>query len=188
MDWLKTAHIELERSERIAHDLWPAQSLPSLPLVDRLVLLLAGFDLTCKISPSGKTCQVVPIQRPLKIADKRLAPPTPGRRVQQEIDRPGPKQPRQIERRKSRQRTSRQTFSLRLENQPLGQVLDQFAKQLQLEIVWPETTSSQSRTARNQLVSCDLQNVEFDELLRSVLASADLKYQRKNQRVLIEAK
>ena len=30
-----------------------------------MVLLLAGFDLTCEISPDGKTCRVVPIEYPL---------------------------------------------------------------------------------------------------------------------------
>ena len=193
MDWLGAADIELIGSERIAHDLWPAQSLPALPLVDRLVLLLAGFDLTCQIAANGKACEVLPIRRPLTMTEEHLVPPTRPVQSQPKLSRPdsslpGLVQPRHTKPRVSSQRSSRQLFSLRLENQPLGSVLDHLAQQLQLEIVWQEGASALRRSHRKQLVSCDLQKVELDELLRKVLDSAGLQYQLKDKRVTIQTK
>lgn len=58
----------VEHADRIPHDLWPAQSHSPLPVVDRAVLVLSGFDLTCEISPDGSRVSVVPIERPVVIA------------------------------------------------------------------------------------------------------------------------
>jgi len=170
--WLSDAGLQLIGSAQIAHDLWPEQSLPPLALVDRLVLLLAGFDLTCKIASDGKSCEVVPISRPLTThpsphpsqqTRQRPLPPAPQRHLSQEL--------------------SHQRFTLRLENQQLGRVLDQFAQQLQLEVVW---ALEHKKSVREQLVSCDLQHVELDELLQSVLTQAGLQHQRQGKRVTIE--
>ena len=66
-EWLDEQGITLAQPELIQHDLWPAKKLPPLPLVERVVLLLAGFDLTCQISPHSGKCTVVPIERPVTI-------------------------------------------------------------------------------------------------------------------------
>ncbi|NOZ40392.1 MAG: hypothetical protein GXP24_09220 [Planctomycetes bacterium] len=173
--WLRESLIELTGDEQIPHDLWAEQSLPPLALVDRLVLLLAGFDLTCEITLEG--CEIVPIARPLKRARrgrgngaKNFAPQT---RTQ--------KSPRGI----SREGLSRQRFTLRLENQPLGKVLDQFAQQLQLVVVWDVEDTSQTRA---QLVSCNVQQVDLDVLLRQVLAPAGLQHHRRGKQITIHAK
>lgn len=165
-DWLAAANFQLVGGQQIAHDLWPAKSLPPLPLIDRLVLLLAGFDLTCQISTDGKTCEIVPIKRPLKMAPVLPHATTPPNR--------------------SRSRSAHQVFTLRLKNQPLGRVLDQLARQLHLEIVWPEDPALLSNTPRKRLVSCDVQEVELNELLRILLASAHLQHQLEGKRVTIQ--
>jgi hypothetical protein len=41
--------------------LWPAQSLPPLPWVDRLSLLLVGFGLTFEIGGAGASIRLVPM-------------------------------------------------------------------------------------------------------------------------------
>ncbi|MCH7750995.1 MAG: STN domain-containing protein [Planctomycetes bacterium] len=69
---LAQAGIELVDDKLVAHDLWQARELPPMALVDRAVLILAGFDLTCEISPDGKTCRVVPIEYPLPAAGDAL--------------------------------------------------------------------------------------------------------------------
>ncbi len=162
--WLREANVSLNGSEQIPHDLWPAQSLPPLALVDRLVLLLSGFDLTCQIASDGKRCEIVPITRPLKLVRQR----------------PGQKSPP----RNSTQGASHKRFTLRLENQPLGRVLDQFAKQLQLEIVW----AFERKQVKERLVSCEVQNIELDELLQSLLSPAGLQHHRDGKRVTIQTK
>ena len=164
-DWLREANIELIGGERIAHDLWPSQSLPATPLVDRLALLLAGFDLTCEIAADGRSCEVVPIPRPLK----RTRPSTSSSGEPASAGGESRRNPR-----------SHQVFTLHLKNQPLGPVLDQIAKQLDLEIVWPEDA-----TLRKRLVNCDAQNVELDELLRTVLGSVNLRHQREGKQINI---
>ncbi|MGI9326237.1 MAG: hypothetical protein ACR2PZ_13530, partial [Pseudomonadales bacterium] len=72
--WLDKAEVELLGSDQIAHDLWAAQELPAMALVDRLVLVLAGFDLTCAIRADGRSCEIVPITRPLKQARLETTP------------------------------------------------------------------------------------------------------------------
>ena len=167
--WLDEAEIELVGSDRIAHDLWAAHQLPPMALVDRLVLVLAGFDKTCAIRPDGKSCEIVSITRPLKRA--RLA--TPSQRLSGNAAKP-----------RTKRKTS-QRFTLKLENQPLGIVLDQLAEQLKLEIAW---RSSQQRTARELLVSCEVQDVELDELLGSLLDPVGLQHTRADKQIRIEKK
>ena len=163
--WLHKAGLQLQGSKKISHDLWPEQSLPPLALVDRLVLLLAGFDLTCKIAPDGVGCEIVPINRPLKLLPQRRHPRGKPPKAQA-----GP--------------SSRQLFTLRLENQPLGKVLDQLARQLQLQVVW----ETEKREARSQHISCDVQNADLDALLQSVLTPAGLQHQRQGKQITIQAK
>ena len=167
--WLRATGVQLLGSEQIPHDLWPEQTLPPLARVDRLVLLLAGFDRTCKIATDGKTCEIVPISRPVQRTHQEPALKT--------------KLPKKTRPRRSSRSTPHQRYTLRLENQPLGHILDQFARQLQLEIVWALDRKQQ---AREQLVSCDVQNVELDELLGKVLSPAGLKHQRQGKQITIE--
>lgn len=60
-DLAQQASVTIQNPERIGHDLWPAQSLPPLPWVDRLSLLVAGFGLTFEIDPSGFAIRLVPM-------------------------------------------------------------------------------------------------------------------------------
>ena len=164
--WLRRAEVRLIGGDMIPHDLWPQQTYPSLALVDRLVLLLAGFDRTCNISPDGMSCEVVPIPRPLKLAESRTERKKPGAS-------------------RSKTATSLQRFTLRLKNQPLGRVLDQLAQQLQLDVRWEDAKPDNVKAVRARLASCDVKNVDLDELLESVLSSVDLQHQRDGKTVTI---
>src|SRR5262249_16839508 len=53
------ASVTVENADVIPHDLWPAVSLPPLPWVDRLSLLVAGFGLTFEITSQGKNVRLV---------------------------------------------------------------------------------------------------------------------------------
>jgi hypothetical protein len=46
--------------EAIPHDLWPAVNLPPLTAVDRLTILLAGFNLTYTIGGTAREIRIVP--------------------------------------------------------------------------------------------------------------------------------
>jgi hypothetical protein len=69
----KQAGVAIGGAEQIPHDLWPAVSLPPLAWVDRLSLLLAGFDLTFEITDSGKGVRIVPFPEAVKL-EKRYSP------------------------------------------------------------------------------------------------------------------
>lgn len=61
--------------EQIPHDLWPARELPAIAAIDRAVLLLAGFDLTCRLSVDGSQLAVAPIDRPVVVSrEYRVVP------------------------------------------------------------------------------------------------------------------
>lgn len=173
---LASAEVRLDESEAaIPHDLWRAQELPPMTMVDRAVLLLIGFDLTCQISQDGKSCAVVPIRRTTGKQGVLSLPwlePTSRRR------NPKPRRP---------QTGNRQVYSLKLKNQPLGRVLDQLAKQLKLEVEWDKQPLGASSAIRDKLVSCDLENVDLDVLLKSILEPAGLHCRREGQRITVMA-
>jgi hypothetical protein len=62
--------------EQIPHDLWPARELPAMAAIDRAALLLAGFDLTCRLSADGRQLAVVPIERPVAVSREYRIPPS----------------------------------------------------------------------------------------------------------------
>ena len=166
---LRQADVELVGVELVPHDLWPQRKLPPLALVDRVVLLLVGFDLTCEISPDGKTCRVVPIEYPLPVADEDPPPRATGGSS------------------RTPAASARRQFSLRLENQPVGRVLEQLAGQLQLELTWNEASLRAKKLSRETLVTCDVANADLDGLLRGILEPAGLAFTRTGQRVEIRA-
>ncbi len=168
--WLKAANLRIDAADQIPHDLWPEQALPPTALIDRIVLVLASFELTCRIAPDGKSCAVVPLERSTSIAQSR---PTTSR------------QPQRPRRRRAGQRETRQVFTLRLENQPLGPVLDRFTQQLELKFIWPEQLQ---QSTQETLVSCDVKAADLDELLRAILAPVKLQHRRDGKRVTIEVK
>jgi hypothetical protein len=54
------AGAKISNPEAIPHDVWASWSGPSLSHVDRLTLVLAGFDLTFEIGSDGTTVQIIP--------------------------------------------------------------------------------------------------------------------------------
>jgi len=65
---------QIQNEQSIPHDLWPAAKLPSMAAIDRAVLWLAGFDLTCRLSQDGSQLEIVPIDRPIAIAKQYRVP------------------------------------------------------------------------------------------------------------------
>jgi hypothetical protein len=212
-EWLKQAGIRLEHDERIAHDLWPAGSYASLSLLERVVLLLAGYDLTCRISPDGRLCTVVPIERPVRYTRVYKFSPRQSESFQQFrklfpdalIEQKGEDlvlrgdwqqheqlasllttaaKPRRTPQ-STRTRTSRQVYSLRIESQPLGSVLDQLAHQWQIAVAWAPDIQARASILRGTPVSCDVREVDEDGLLQAILEPAGLRFRRSEGRLEI---
>jgi hypothetical protein len=70
----REANVNVQNAEAVPHDLWPAGSLPPLPWVDRLTLLLVGFGLTFEIDDRGTAVRLVPQPATARIA-RRYRPP-----------------------------------------------------------------------------------------------------------------
>ena len=73
-------------------------------------------------------------------------------------------------------------FTLKIENKPVGRVLEQLAAQLQFALVWDGEQS-----IRDGLVSCDVREADLDGLLAAILAPAHLSFVRDGQTVTIRA-
>lgn len=65
---------KMQQDQFVPHDLWPARDLPAMAPIDRAVLMLAGFDLTCEIVEDGNALLVAPIARPVVIAEEYRVP------------------------------------------------------------------------------------------------------------------
>ncbi len=63
--------------------------------------------------------------------------------------------------------------------------MEQLARQLKLELFWTEDSLQANERSRETLVSCQIKNVDLDELLRSILSPAGLGFSREGQRVEI---
>ena len=206
----------LHNAEQIPHDLWPARSLPSMAVVDRAVLLLAGFDLAPQLSADGKQLGVAPIRRPVQLtqtytvsraraeAVKAALAELPALKTQwkgaqltaagrveehERIKRAIAGDSRQAIAKGQPQRRvgpAMQRFTLKIDNQPLGPVLDQLARQLKLTIAWAPALAADSEAKRAVLVSCDVHDADLDELLSAVLTPAGLGFSRNEKAVSIK--
>lgn len=194
------AGFRLAGLEQVPHDLWPAVDLPSLTLTQRLSLLLSGFDLTFEVSEDGRTIQLTPLptnrvfERSYTVTSQhaseleQLARRFPQASLTRE---PGkvlvagtlevheavrelltPKRPVPPPRTKPTGKAD-STWTLKVENKPIGAVAKTIATRLQCQLEY----DPQLRSKLEQLVSLDLKNVTLEELLHAALSRAGLTYQ-----------
>jgi hypothetical protein len=214
----KSAVASISGAELVPLDLWPARSLPPMPVVDRVILLLSGFDLTCEISADGRRLNIVPIKRPVQIrreysvpaartADvNRVLTAMPAAKTERHGQRMtvfasieeheqltaalrGRPQPANHAKPPSTDhpatQLSNQRFTLRIENKPVGAVIDHLAKQLDLEVTWDPALQAGPKTRRDAFVSCEVREANIDGLLKAILSPAKLAFQRDGRRVAI---
>lgn len=156
-------------ADRIPYDLWAAGELPTLPLADQLTLLLVGFDLTYQVQLDKRTIEIVPIDwnaiesAPVNTTDRRT-PRTASQRAPQD---------------------TKQVFSLRIEGQPAGKVLEQLAQRLGWQIAVDELELKRAGRSLGTQVSFSVENADEDELLESLLTPAGLVAHRVGKRIRI---
>lgn len=196
--WADELGLTIMNLDLIPHDLWPAANLPPLDAADRLTLLLAGFGLTFDFPPEGTAVTLVPMPKEAKLAKsyplrgeaaeavakiREIAPDAEIEANQrtvsvvarweehEHIDRLLRGEP-------VRQRTvaTNKRYSLRVEQHPIGGVLNQLAGQLSLELKIAPTLEERLE----QRVSFDLREATLDELMKAVLEPAKLKYRIEN--------
>jgi len=54
-------NLVINNQQLVPHDLWPETSLPAMSWIERLTLVLAGFNLTFEFDSGGKAISIVPI-------------------------------------------------------------------------------------------------------------------------------
>lgn len=145
----------LSNPEAIPHDLWGAGELPSMPLVDQLTVLLAGFDLTFQFRPESRTIVLQPIQWNPRKSTHAARPTSPRKTSRSRIP-------------------SKQVFTLRVENQPVGRVLAQLATRLDWKLEIDEAAIRGGGRSLDSLVSFEVKNASEQELLDALLTPAGL--------------
>ncbi len=199
-DLARQAGVNVQNAELIPHDLWPAQSLPPLPRVDRLSLLVAGFGLTFQIDAQGTAIRLVPLPESaalektyttrgnaadLAVQLRRIVPlaqirTEPGKlRVtasQDDHDK--------VERLLAGERVTttkkvkpgagggEKRYTLTVENQPAGAVLKTVANSLGKELKYDEALLEKLKTN----VSFTAKDVTLEELMKKTLTPLGLTY------------
>lgn len=177
----------------VPHDVWPAADFPSLPLTDRLSLVLAGFGLTYTMEQNGAVARLSPLPEaveyaksytrsdPAKLAAelKRVLPQLDIQRKGDEVVVVARHEDHEtIDRllRGEKVRTvtpkgSEKLYSLRVENQSAGAVVKRIAQELGKELKYDEAALARLR----EKVSFTVQEVSLDSLLKTTLEPLGLK-------------
>lgn len=193
----------IENLELVPHDLWPQVSWPSLSLIERMTLLLIGFDLTFEITGEGSAVVLVPIGEPATLVRtytvgpqaetvaQRIAPFAPQAAIRVERDQlivrgraeehetiaralRGEPMRRTTTRRKTQ--AGEKVLTLNVQNSRLGALVQQLAGQLGLELQIDEAALRAAGVDLEKLVSLQVQNVSLDELLTTILAPQGLDF------------
>ncbi|MDP6442569.1 MAG: hypothetical protein QGG36_10140 [Pirellulaceae bacterium] len=206
----KEGGASIENPERVPHDLWPAVELPSATLIDRLTLVLAGFDLTFRFRPNNEL-ELIQVPREAQVrldysnsagAEQRIKKAFPevevkrnGRQLSiatdlathQRIDR-------MLANRSSPQRAKdtgnrptkdgeRTVYTLTLTNKPVGGVVKSLAQQLELELEIADSAADRLATK----ISLKVRKATLDELLKAALGQAKLRHKIDGKTLRIEA-
>lgn len=150
------AGAELENLEQIPHDVWPAYDLPAMTLTERLSLVLAGFDLTFRVSEDGSQIRVTQLP-PDKVAasgQERDSGDVPQAGTTKTITK-GP---------------IKKVFSMTVQKQPAGAVLSTVAKQMGKEFKFDPSLRDKLR----EDVSFTVKDVTLEELLAKTLTPLGL--------------
>ncbi len=153
-------------SERFPHDRWASGALPTMTLTDQLTVLLAGFDRTYRVVPDQRAIEIVPVDWNA-IEPTSKTPPASSRPPRAA---PGGKQ----------------VFTLRIENQPVGKVLDQLGRRLGWQLSVDEAAIRAAGHSLDERVSFTVENADEDQLLDALLTPAGLTAERDGDRVRIK--
>jgi hypothetical protein len=201
----------VRHAELIPHDLWPAGQLPPLPLVDQLTLLLAGFDLTFVPVAGEQAVDIQPIAGPVtiektyRLARSRLSgldalqKALPDARMELRgsqlvvvgrvedherlLELLGRRPQRPVH--AAKEKKIQQRYTLRVEQKPIGVVLDQLGRQLSLNVQIDRAAIAAAGLSLDQRVSFSVQDATLDELLDALLKPAGLTFELDGQELTV---
>ena len=182
--------------ERGPHDLWAANELPPMSLIERLQLILSQFDLTFRIDSGGKTIMIVPLPEQVEIvrsypggSDSEGLAKTWARRIpsatlevhERKIivhgrleDHEQLQQPSTVAKKAPPAKGGKQVHTLKVDNIPLGRLLKSIAQTLGLELKLDEEAAIAAGISLDQLVSIDAKDVTTLELFERLAGPAGL--------------
>ncbi len=156
--------------ERIPHDLWAAGKLPKLSAAEEFTVLLIGFDLTFKWRLDGRAIQVSPLPPVAAPRDAHVArdgPATIGPAARSPVGK------------------TKQVFTLRVQEKPVGAVLRELANRLHWNVRIDEDAIQAAGKSLDVHVSFTVTNVDRDELLDALLKPAGLDYRMEGERIRV---
>ncbi|HEY4234191.1 MAG TPA: hypothetical protein VGM76_12240 [Lacipirellulaceae bacterium] len=166
--FLNDHELQMTSGEQIPYDLWPAGRLPNMSMVDGLTVLLFGFDLTFRPVPGERAIEIIPISEPVATALQAAAP------AKQVRPTPGTKQ------------NTKQLFTLRVQQQPVGKVIEQLERQLHLDVKLDEAAIQAAGRSLDERISFEVNDVDLDGLLAAVLKPAGLTFERDGEHLTIK--
>jgi hypothetical protein len=201
--------LRLAGAERIPHDLWPAGSLPDLSLAEQLAVILIGFDLTFAVELREGVIKVVPISGPVTIRRHYRLP----RDVEfdqlkerfrgielrdsrrdvifdgsaEDHERLGLllRRQRELVRSPPVPGKTRKLLTLRIEQQPLRNVLEQVGQRLGWTIEIDDAAIQAAGVSLDERVTFAVENVDEDALLTALLRPAGLDHERDGNNVRV---
>jgi hypothetical protein len=207
----KDSHLTIIGLERIPYDLWAAADLPPMTLAERLSLVTVQYDLTFRIAPGGRTIELVPIPRDVRIvrsypggpipedAAKRIAALAPHADVAADGDKvvvrgmledheriESPHQPTRNGAANPPANLSDKRFTLTVAEKPIGPLLKQLSKQIGLELQMDEVALGEAGVSLDARVSFKIEDATIDELLQAAIKETPLKFRRQGNVLIVE--
>lgn len=194
----------------IKHDLWPAVDFPAMKTTEYLTLILAGYHASYRFNKTddGVELQLIPIPEELSLtrvypyagnhdeAIEKITQLFPEAKVQSDGKRKlavtGPQQVQDQVAKLLRGGTARNTvvtpgdkrYTLKIEQLPLGPVLNALEQQLGMEFEVPDDMEQ----ALTQRISFSVKTVDVKGLLDAVFEGTDLTYEIQEKKIVISKK
>lgn len=193
--WATECGVTLHHADKIPHDLWPALHYPAQSAATRASLMLAGFDLAIEFSADGSAARVIPLPEKPTLVRTYDGGTNPRNRASQIASRfpladikpegskltvAGSFEDHDLIARLLRGETIRRVdvgpgekrYTLNVENQPLAGVLNAVAKEVKLTVEFDPAISDKLP----ERISFKVKDVSLEELIKTILAPADLDY------------
>lgn len=196
-------HFTVLNPDEVPHDLWPAVQLPPLTVAERLTLLLAGFRRTFAFDRNGSAIRLVPWPESATIARTYTAsaeqlrgntwskqfPEMRIRRSGSSLEASGRYEEHvRLERwlRGEKAPAAGETrYSLKIENQPVGGVVQALARRLNYEL---EVDAQLPQDRLHKLISFRVENATPDELINRALQDTGIRAIREGNKLrLVQA-
>jgi hypothetical protein len=161
----------IANANAIPHDLWSAGILPGLTFAEQLTVLLIGFDLTFEPRPADRLIALVPLKNVSKL-------PGPSAVTNRSATRADSTRA---------MKNGKQVYTLRVQEKPVGAVLQELSKRLHWDIQIDEESMRTAGKSLDARVSFSVENVDQAGLLEALLSPAGLDYQLLGDRVRVIA-